>query len=328
MGDSKHISAAAMAFNEQIRERVRHGHIPDLRRTKPCDWFYNNPWRRPYLADAVFGEIFRFAHRHIASGRRVLEVGSGPGHQTLEFARQGCHVVGIELSSACVEIAEQIARENPFLEGFGSLSYVCADFLTWEADAGSFDAVCFFGTLMFFDDLLPVLDKVERLLVPGGVLVVVEPAWEWMTEAEAAVVLLIRLLLSAGGRWCNALPVPASEDQVRRAVAEVLAEFREECASVTPSESATTFLFSNRARARADEKYSRADRLLTMLRNRFHEVEYRPGYAFAPRVVGGVRGETEEEARALAEFLLDFDRLAVSSGWMRPSRFYWTGRTR
>ncbi len=51
---SDELKGEARAFDERIAERVRHGHIPDLRRVEPCDWFFNNPWRRPYLASLNF----------------------------------------------------------------------------------------------------------------------------------------------------------------------------------------------------------------------------------------------------------------------------------
>ncbi len=37
----------AEAFDSQIEERIATGHIPDIRLTAPCDYFYNNSWRRP-----------------------------------------------------------------------------------------------------------------------------------------------------------------------------------------------------------------------------------------------------------------------------------------
>ncbi len=37
----KGLDAEANAFDVQIEERIRNGHIPDLRRAPACDWFYN-----------------------------------------------------------------------------------------------------------------------------------------------------------------------------------------------------------------------------------------------------------------------------------------------
>ncbi len=34
-------------FDKQVEERIKHGFIPDLRRLKKVNWFYNNVWRDP-----------------------------------------------------------------------------------------------------------------------------------------------------------------------------------------------------------------------------------------------------------------------------------------
>ena len=105
----------ADSFDQHVRERITHGMIPDLRRLQDCDWFYNNVWRRPYLMDLVFGRNLRFALKYRA-GHSLLEIGSGPGHMTLEFARAGMEVTGLELSGECIKIARRFATENPFTE--------------------------------------------------------------------------------------------------------------------------------------------------------------------------------------------------------------------
>ena len=53
------LEAEANAFDAQIEERIRNGHIPDLRRAQACDWFYNNPWRRPEYVELEFQEQFK-----------------------------------------------------------------------------------------------------------------------------------------------------------------------------------------------------------------------------------------------------------------------------
>ncbi len=68
----------AQAFDDQIKERVKHGHIPDLREVKPCDYFYCNPWRHPELVHIDMGESLQlmlknaYTHAHLFSERQVL----------------------------------------------------------------------------------------------------------------------------------------------------------------------------------------------------------------------------------------------------------------
>ena len=41
----------AKAFDVQTDERIKHGFIPDLRRLRKVDWFYNNVWREPEFVE-------------------------------------------------------------------------------------------------------------------------------------------------------------------------------------------------------------------------------------------------------------------------------------
>ena len=112
------LDAEAEAFDRQNAERVANGHVPDLRRVEPCDWFYNNPWRRPAYAELEFGEqaqVVRDAiRRYVAAPRpKVLEVGCGVGFLSLELARNGMDVVGLDLSPESVAIARRFADEAP-----------------------------------------------------------------------------------------------------------------------------------------------------------------------------------------------------------------------
>jgi hypothetical protein len=57
----------AHAFDCHIDELVANGQIPDLRLCTPCDWFYNNPWRRPAYVQIDFGEQFEIIRDAIRS---------------------------------------------------------------------------------------------------------------------------------------------------------------------------------------------------------------------------------------------------------------------
>lgn len=301
----------AAAFDRHARERLDHGHIPDLQRVEPCDWFYNNPWRRPYLADMVFGRYFRFALANL-TGSTILEVGSGLGHMSLEFARNGYEVTGIELSAEAVAGAKRVAEENPFKDGFGSLEYIVGDYLALPLTR-QFDNVCFFGGLHHFDNVAQVVERTRNLVKESGRVIVIEPARDWLTEKDGAVIALIRLLLAEGKNWYDVLPLPRDAAEISRYAGECLREFQD----ATDKAEAAQSPHDNAAFA--------AD-MLAALRAEFEEVSFEPGFAFFPRLGGGVRGESEQEAQSIAEFLYEFDNYAVKSGLMNPSGFLWAGK--
>jgi SAM-dependent methyltransferase len=292
---------------------VEQGQIPDLRRAVPCDYFYNNIWRRPYLLDAECGRNFRFAAAHLEPGR-ILEIGSGPGHMSLELARAGFAVTGLELSGEAVAIARRFAAENPFVDGFGSLEYVQADFFAWEP-VGRYDGVCFFNTLHHFADLERVLQRVEDVLRPGGRLVVVEPSRDWLGQREAAVAALIRWLLAAHDAWYQPLELPASAEAVRAGVNRCLREYREARDEGDAEQS-------------PNDNAAYADQMLAALRARFEELRFEPGAAIFYKLGGGIRSRSEEHARQIAELLRQFDTFAVQAGLLSAGEFLWAGRTR
>lgn len=310
LDESAGMAAEARAFDSRLAERIAHGHVPDLRRAQPCDWFYNNPWRRPYLAAMDFGRAFSFALRHARAGR-LLEIGCGPGHMSLEFARHGFDVIGLDVSEYSLSIARRMLAENPYTDGFGRVRYVNADFLAWQTDE-RFETVCFFGCLHHFARPDFVLDKVRALLTPDGRILVMEPARDWITDANGAVVALIRILLGIDQRWYNPPPVPQTESDLLRYIKDCTAELKGGNDPDEPEQS-------------PNDNSSAAEGMLAALRHRFQQIECRRLNAFLQRVVGGVRAPSATEERTLAEFLDVFDRVAIQLGVIPPGEMYWAG---
>jgi len=75
----------------------------------------------------------------LSSGVRVLDVGCGPGRHSLEFARRGHEVVGVDISQTFVDLAERSAAD----EGIASRTrFVRGDARRLaELDLGTFDLV-------------------------------------------------------------------------------------------------------------------------------------------------------------------------------------------
>lgn len=309
---SDDLKAEARSFDERIAERVRNGHIPDLRRVEPCDWFFNNPWRRPYLVEMDFGRAFQFALGH-ARRDQLLEIGSGVGHMSLEFARHGFHVTGLEIAAGCIGVAERLVAENPFRDDFGSVRYVNDDFLSWDAGEARFDTICFFGSLHHFADVDRVIARVWEMLKPGGRVCVLEPARDWTRDSNGAMIALIRLLLGARGGWYEPEPLPQTEDEFRKQIRVCLNELRDGHDVAEGEQS-------------PHDNSSAAEDMLASLRSRFQEIECRRINGFLQRIIGGVRGETEDETRRLATFLDVVDKVSLQIGMIQPAEMYWAGQ--
>ena len=190
MNDNLKLEAAA--FDHQIMERVRNGHVPDLRYCTPCDYFYNNSWRRPEFVRLDMGEQFERIDNSLGrnfSGRRVrvLEVGCGPGFMSLELARAGHSVIGIDVSPECIQVAREFAAKDPHRNERGDLTYIAGDFFSEPSlQQSSFDAVIFVGALHHFKDQDRVMRRICTLLTDGGMVIAHEPTRDRVTLANAA----------------------------------------------------------------------------------------------------------------------------------------------
>lgn len=122
---------------------------------------------RPEYPAAVFADLAELAG--LQAGSRVLEIGPGTGKATVELARRGYAVTGVELSPALAEIA----RRN--LGAFPQAAIEVADFETWEPREAGFDAVVAFTAFHWIAPKLRYA-KPARLLRPGAALAAVTGA--------------------------------------------------------------------------------------------------------------------------------------------------------
>ena len=97
------------------------------------------------------------------SGGDLLEIGCGIGVDSIELARCGFRVTGVDLTQAAIDIAEQHAAHR----------HADITFRTGNAEAldfpeSAFDAVYSFGVLHHTPDMPKAISEVHRVLKPGG----------------------------------------------------------------------------------------------------------------------------------------------------------------
>jgi SAM-dependent methyltransferase len=309
------LKAEADAFNRRIEERVRAGFVPDLRRTSKCTYFYKSFWRDPhfvklYLLGAV-NTLLDMLRRHAGGSLRILDIGCGAGYISLEFARAGHHVFGIDISDKCIEVAKRYRDSNPCPEGFGSLDY---GVMTLEQVAGSFDCLLFSGMLHHLRDPEKAICKGLELLPSGGLVLCYEPCHdEWRTQ-DAAQVALIRRLLALTGFWYESPlelnnGVPELETYVQDVYTEYVTERdKHEIGGQSPGDNSSS-----------------GRQILDALRRHLRELEYRPGTSFIHRLLGGLRGP-ETVVYKVADFLRTYEMYAVDKGFLNPNVFFFLGQ--
>ncbi len=131
--------------------------------------------------DAAF-----LAAADLRPGDRVLDVGCGTGRTTREAARRTGSAVGVDLSSAMLEVARRRAAD----EGLPGVRFEQADAQVAAFPPAAFDVAVSRTGAMFFADPVAALANVGRALVPGGRLVLLvwqaAEANEWITEITTA----------------------------------------------------------------------------------------------------------------------------------------------
>lgn len=118
-------------------------------------------------------------------GGRVLDVGTGPGFVAIAVARllqgSGYEVVGLDLSQAMLALAAKNAAQaglngapfdaahgRPFDAAHGKLTWRVGDAKAMPFEDGEFDFVISNDSLHHWDDPVPVLDEIARVLKDDG----------------------------------------------------------------------------------------------------------------------------------------------------------------
>lgn len=150
--------------------------LTDTHRDDPATpWFADeNFWRiaEPWLFAAPFWTTAAYEADSILeiTGKpqdsRVLDLACGPGRVTLQFARRGARVTGVDLNQAYLDKARKSAERSGL-----DIEWVCADMREFRTDA-TFDlAVCLYNSFGYFVDDhsdARVLENIHASLKPDG----------------------------------------------------------------------------------------------------------------------------------------------------------------
>ncbi len=306
------------AFDRQIGERLKHGFLPDLRRARKCSYFYNNPWRHPGYVQIDFGEQFKkiyqalnkFSSKDKAS---ILEVGCGAGYMSLELARAGFSVTGIDISPLSIETAKIVSKNDPWRRKRGKLEYLCTDFFSYAKDTrNKFDAIIFLGALHHFENQKRVMDNIRRLLIPQGLVIVHEPTRDRVSEGNAAFVQLVELLLSLKSGFYRKISIPKNSIEYYKRIKETLSRLKYEGPRGGKRQSIN------------DNKAGHLKMYGSLCKN-FHKLHYEECSAFFHEIIGGLRFD-EKTNLLLAAYLKQADKHLCSLNLLQSTEFFFIGR--
>ncbi len=192
---------------------------PDLRRLKSWPSLKGSLWRRPYLIELTYTENFHIVRNSIRGQHlRILEVGCGTGFMSLELARLGHEVVGVDSNQEIIRIASRTKQSDPYQGTRGSLIYETANFSNWSEESGTYDVVLFSRVLHDMPRPAKVLSKAHGLLKDGGRVVCLEYAYDRLNRPAAIWLYQVRKMLETIGWY----PPPHLPDGVETGVNQIL----------------------------------------------------------------------------------------------------------
>jgi 2-polyprenyl-3-methyl-5-hydroxy-6-metoxy-1,4-benzoquinol methylase len=121
----------------------------------------NNPLNR--IVNRLFRKSMMIRYRktiegcYPIQGKRVIDVGCGPGHYCVALARRGARrVLGLDFAPGMIDLARSNARSTGVED---VCDFACEDFMSFQVPV-SFDYAVLMGFMDYIRDPGPVIEKV------------------------------------------------------------------------------------------------------------------------------------------------------------------------
>lgn len=136
----------------------------------------SDAFRREVIAQRTAEASAAFLLPHLRPGMRLLDCGCGPGNITVDLAALVApgEVVGVDLDEAELEAGRAVAKRR----GVANVKFEWGDLYRLPFLDGSFDAAYAHSVLEHLSDPLNALKEMRRVLRPGGLAGIADPAWD------------------------------------------------------------------------------------------------------------------------------------------------------
>jgi 2-polyprenyl-3-methyl-5-hydroxy-6-metoxy-1,4-benzoquinol methylase len=117
--------------------------------------------------EQIFARVLKNTQKYLNATDVVLDYGCGTGLICNEIAGQVKKIYAIDISSKMLHIANERAVER----NIGNVDFSKADIFDTQLKSESFDVILAFGLLHYLEDNKQVMERITKLLKPGGLFI-------------------------------------------------------------------------------------------------------------------------------------------------------------
>ncbi len=308
MNYKKKILLEGKAFDKQVKLRKKFGLIPDLRKLRKNYNFYNNPWREPEFFKIQWIKIINNVIKDASSKKKInniLEVGCGTGFLSLELARVGNKVLGIDVSKKSINEAKDYLKTIDKYRKL-DLTYKVEDAnkINYE---NKFDVIIFYRSLHHFKNINKLLKRVKGNLSSNGILIICEPLRKNFGRLNSLFSLILRLSLETWIDTEKKIPKNINLSFIKSKEKEIQKEYK--------------YLSSKNSYAQSpmDNSTDSPEKVIKSIKNFFkiRKIEYYDG--FVDKLIGGLRGKYKFK---IAKLLKEFDNYLIKEKVIKGTTLY------
>lgn len=123
--------------------------------------------RRPISDKPTYQRKLEITRQYLDPDMQALEIGCGTGGTALAHAPHVKHILATDLSERMIEIARHKQTDS----GIENVTFEVTSIEELSVPDGSLDAVLAMSVLHLLNDERAAVDKIHRLLKPGGIFV-------------------------------------------------------------------------------------------------------------------------------------------------------------
>lgn len=312
MNYKKKIILEGKAFDKQVLQRKKYGLVPDLRNLKKNFNFYNNPWREPEFFKIQWMEIVQNIIKECNNDnkpKKILEAGCGTGFLSLELAREGHEVLGVDISKQSIKEANDYLLKVKKKEEV-KLEFKSADINNLKLTK-KYDVLVFYRSLHHFKNTSKLLKKLDKSLNKNSTLIICEPLRKNYKRLNSIFSMLLRLSLETWVSYEKKIPKKINNNFFKHYENQINSEY----------------IYKNYKKkfvqSPMDNSTDDPNEVIKSVKKYYKIKKIKYYDSFIDKIIGGLRGKNRF---IIAQLLKKFDNYLIEENILKGTTLYLTAK--